>query len=162
MATPLPPPAGAGFAHDEAVKTLDLQMRWIDALDTKAGILMASGGLLAGLLLRSDSPMSRAPTWISVPVITLLLLSLASALLAFAARRFETPPSPESLVPSLAAGEAHLKWMMFPDLLEAISINERKLGNKAELLFFSGLALLLAVGAFGAYHVARIVSGGST
>lgn len=42
-------PEGASFAYAVAIAALDEQLRRIEALDTKAGILMAVDGVIAGL-----------------------------------------------------------------------------------------------------------------
>jgi len=157
-ATSLPPPQATGFVYDQARRALEEQMRWIDALDTKAGVLLAAGGLIAGLLIAADSPLEDAPVWVVMATSLLLLGALVLALLAFATRRYETAPNPEALVSSMAdSRDDQLKWMVLPDILEALEINEAKVSEKAAYLFYGGASLLLGIIVFGGYYVFELV-----
>lgn len=92
------PPLGTPFAYGESRRALQEQMHWIDALDTKAAVLLASAGVITGLVLSRGSPLSRAPRLIAAVVSVALLAALVSALLAFATRRFETAPDLKAIV----------------------------------------------------------------
>lgn len=74
-------PAGAPFAFEMAVRSLDEQLERINALDTKAGVLIAADGVIVGLLACDRSVLTRAPAWIGVLVLatvgTSLILSLS-------------------------------------------------------------------------------------
>jgi hypothetical protein len=154
------PPPGTDFLFDRAVRGLDDQMRWIDALDTKAGVLVAADAVIAGLVLTRDSLLLQGPSWVAVAVAGLLLISLVLALLSFSTRRFELAPSAASLLPDVNAGEtaAQMRWRALADVLEALEINEPKVGQKANLLFVSAYILTLAVGVLGGYFVFRLVT----
>lgn len=43
-------PLGAPFAFEMALRSLDEQLERINALDTKAGVLIAADGVIVGLL----------------------------------------------------------------------------------------------------------------
>lgn len=47
--------------------------------------------------------------------------------------------------------------MVFPDVLQALEINEAKVAEKAAYLFYSGGSLLLGIALFGGYYVLDIV-----
>jgi hypothetical protein len=149
----MPSPRGIDYVYETAVDSLRQQLSWIDALDTKAGILIAADGVVAGVVLASDSLIARSSVW-TVLVATLLLSSLALALLAFATRRYEIAPNPRELTQSMSLGDERLlKWTAVPSVLEAIDVNEPKLARKADLVFGSALLLLLGVGALAAYLI---------
>jgi len=149
--------SGTSFLYDSALKGLEEQWVWIDALDTKAGILLGAGGVVAGLFFARRSILWFAPTWLGVAVAVVLLVSLALALLSFATRRYERAPDLEALVGSDERTEAALKAEELPHLLLALSINEPKIALKASLLFYSGLTLLVSVALFGAYFVYELL-----
>jgi hypothetical protein len=56
-----PPPKEADFAFDNASKALGEQLQRIEALDAKAGILLAADGVVVGLLFAADSVLLDAP-----------------------------------------------------------------------------------------------------
>ena len=149
--------SGTSFLYDSALKGLEEQWVWIDALDTKAGILLGAGGVVAGLFFTRRSILWFAPTWLGVAVAVVLLVSLALALLSFATRRYERAPDLEALMASDETTEAALKTEELPHLLLALSINEPKIALKASLLFYSGLTLLVSVAFFGAYFVYELL-----
>jgi hypothetical protein len=157
MATSSLAPQGAAFLYDAAHKGLSEQWQWIDALDTKAGVVLAADGLLAGLLFTSDSFLWLAPTWTSVAITVLLLGSLTLALLAFATRRYETAPDVEDLVRFNHLSSDQIQWRALSDLLFALEVNESKMAQKSNLLFYSGLMLLVTVVLFGAYFVNALI-----
>jgi hypothetical protein len=158
MATAAAPPPGVDFMFETAVRALDEQMRWIDALDTKAGVMLAADGVIAGLVLTRGSLLLRAPEWVGVLVAVLLFISLVLALLSFSTRRFELAPDISALVPAARSTSAEsLRWTALPDVLVALEINEPKIGQKANLLFYSGAGLILAVGLFGGYFVSQLL-----
>lgn len=134
-------------------------MHWIDALDTKAGILLGAGGLIAGLLITAESPLQAAPAWLAVTTSMLLLGSIGIGLVAFAVRRYETAPNLQSLVSMIDLGDReYLEWVALPEVLKALDINEAKVSAKATLLFYGQTALLAALLLFGGYHVVRYLT----
>jgi len=54
-------PRGINFTYTQAEKALDDQLRWIDQLDGKAGVLLAAGGVISGLILSNDSVLFASP-----------------------------------------------------------------------------------------------------
>lgn len=99
------PPPGAAFVYDTALSSLKEQQRSIDALDTKAGILIAANGVIASLVLVADSLLAKAPTSAAITISALIFLSLALALLAFGTRRYEIAPDVNELAPMMLLGE---------------------------------------------------------
>ncbi len=153
MTADKPPPA-ASFLYEEAARELKEQFDWIDTLDTKAGILLAAGGVIAGLVLTRDSMLLWAPPLITVAIVAALGVSLSFALLAFGTRHYQLAPDVQDLWPAMAsATEAELKWESFPDILEAIDINQPKLNQKATFLFWSGASLLIGAGLFAGFFI---------
>ena len=85
-------PEGAGFAYDVGIRAIDEQLRRIEALDSKAGILIAADGVLVGLLLGGRSLLGRIPALASGLGLALVLASLLLALLSFAGRQYSSAP----------------------------------------------------------------------
>lgn len=105
-------PRGIGYAHQAASKTFDDQMRWIDALDTKAGILMAADGVIVSLVVTTDSILLSAPKPVGIAATGLLFISLVFALLAFSTRRYEVAPDLEPLIQQMQHLEDDgLRWI---------------------------------------------------
>jgi hypothetical protein len=160
MTTTTSPPPGGDFAFDTAVRAFADQMRWIDALDTKAGVLMASDAVLAGLVLTRGSLLLDAPAWIGVLVALLLFISFVLALLSFSTRRFGVAPDVSALASEAATATASsLRWGALSDIVDALEMNEPKIGRKADLLFASGVGLMLAIASFGGYFIRQLFIG---
>jgi hypothetical protein len=152
-------PEGASFAYSVAVGALDDQLRRIEALDTKAGILMAVDGVIAGLLFGRASLLIDAPRLIGVLAIVFVVASLLQALIAFANRRYDLAPQPEAAIRLMAAPGDWLKWRFLGNLQGAISENGTKLTRKARLLTGALVSLIATVGLLGAYFVYAILAG---
>ncbi|MGH2658410.1 MAG: hypothetical protein ACRDHS_01800 [Actinomycetota bacterium] len=151
MASPIPD--GAGFAFDVARTALDEQLRRIEALDGKAGILIAAGGVLAGFLFGRGSLLFDAPRLILGVAAITLTGSLVLALLAFWTRRYDLAPRPEALSQLMAAREEWLKWRFIPNALNAIAVSRRKPALKSALLTWALVCLIAAVLLLGGYFV---------
>jgi hypothetical protein len=151
-------PRGVGYAHDAALKAYDDQMKWIDALDGKAGILIAADGVIAGLIMIRESVLGRAPALLAIGVATLLLTSLVLAILAFSTRAYEIAPDIDSLLPQMSLlDDLSLKSIALKGFVTALDINESKVERKAALLFYSAITLLGAITLFGSYFVYSLV-----
>lgn len=147
-------PRGIAYAHQAASKAYDDQMRWIDALDSKAGILMAADGVIVSLIVTSDSIFLSAPKLVGIGVAGFLFIALVFALLAFSTRRYEVAPDLEPLIRQMQHLEDDgLRWIALEGLANAVEVNESKVNAKAEHLFFSAVALLAAVLVLAAYFI---------
>lgn len=151
MASPIPD--GASFAFDVARTTLEEQLRRIEALDGKAGILIAAGGVLAGFLFGRGSLLLDAPRLIVGIAAIALTSSLVFALLAFWTRRYDVAPRPEALSQLMAAREEWLKWRFIPNVLNAIAVNRRKLALKSAFLTWALVSLIATVLLLGGYFI---------
>jgi len=151
-------PAGASFAYETSLCSLEEQLRRIEALDTKAGVLLAADGILAGFLFSRGSILLRAPDWIAISAALAILASMALALVGFAARQYKASPKPEAIVRRAGASEAWLKWRFVPNVLRAFDLNAIKLATKARFIVLSLLTLLVGVGTTGAYLMFTIVT----
>lgn len=128
--TELPP--GSGFAYDLGERILASQSAQVDAVDTKAAVILAVDGVIAGFLLRS--PFHNAPRTAAIVASSSLLVSLISALLAFWTARYSTGPEFAAVAGRVRGSEAWIKWRFLPNLAEAIQANEVKLKRKNRLL----------------------------
>lgn len=114
-------PPGASFAYEVGTRIIDGQLRHSDALDTKAGIVLAVDGVLAGLLF-GNTPYGGQ--LVDLPVLAGavgLLLSFLLGLLAFGTRRYRTAPALDVVVGRMARGEDWLKWRVLGNLLQAVT-----------------------------------------
>lgn len=146
-------PQGGSFAYGNAVRSLDEQLRLLDALDSKAGILIAANGLLAGLIFGRGSFLTRAPSWLSLTTGVLVLASLLFALFAFLSRLYETAPAPEAVARFAQRPEDWLQWRFITNVLDAIEVNRKKLALKGRLLSLGQASLIAAIAPLGGYFV---------
>ena len=153
-------PPGASFAFDIGEQALSEQLRRADALDTKAGVLVAANGLvLFGLLLSSNSFVVGSPIGVQFSIVVLTIASLLSALAAFSTRRYDLAPRPESVIRLMARDEAWLRWRFLGNVESAVAQNRRKLVRKSMLLTLSLASLFLTVTTMGLYFVVRTLTG---
>jgi hypothetical protein len=146
-------PKGAGHAYEVGRRTLSDQMTSIDALDSKAGIIIAAGGVLAGFLLSRDSRLMQAPPWLAMLLVVSIFFSLATALFAFGTRHFKHAPSFDATMRLMTADADWLKWRFLRNIQESIAENHQKIEQKARFLTASIGFLLAAVAALGAYSI---------
>ena len=146
-------PPGASFAFDIGRASLDEQLRRIDALDTKAGVLIAADGILAGLVLGSPTFVGRASRPVAVGWMATLILSLLFGLAAIATRRYEFAPTAEAVIRFIRHDEDWLKWRFLGNLARALEVNGRKLAWKTRALSAALASLIAAVGLSGGYFL---------
>jgi hypothetical protein len=142
-----------------AAAALDEQLRRIDSLDTKAGIVIAADSVLSGLVFGRGTALSGAPRPLATAVVVAVLLSLLCALGAFMVRRYETAPSPRSIGLRVGASGDWLKWRFLPNLLQALDRNNRRLTSKSTLLTIAQGLLFVAVGVVGGYFTYVVITG---
>jgi hypothetical protein len=159
-----PPPDGASFIFESGIRTLSNQIQRADALDNKAAVVLAVGGVLAGLLFDTEREALRAIPLAGLGAGIALLASLLLALWAFWTRRYSAAPRPEALAQMVAASEEWIRWRFLGNVLQAVGANRRRLDRKARVLSWS-LGLLVAhVGTLGGYWIWRLwndLSGGT-
>jgi hypothetical protein len=149
---------GINFAYDRTSKALDDQLDWIDKLDTKAGVLLAADGVIAGLVMTKDSVLLTIPNYPAMLVVGLLILSLVLALLAFATRHYEIAPEIDSLLQQMPNSDDELlKSAALPSLVNALDINEPKVNQKATMLYYSALALLGGIFLFATHFMYFVI-----
>jgi len=153
-------PAGARFAYQVAVRTLDEQLRRIEALDTKAGVLIAADGLVIGLLAGDRSSLAEGPHWVSVSVLGTVATSLILALLAFTTGRYDAAPDPDAVIRFMAADPSWLEWRFLGNMRTAIDANRGKLGTKARFLTVALMTLIVGASVLGAYLMLHVFASG--
>lgn len=132
-------PHGAEFAYGVGRQELADQLRRIEALDSKAGILLAAGGVLAGFVFGSRTFIRQAPGSISLSVALFVTASLVLALIAFGNQKYRTAPLTEDAVRLMVQDENWLKWRFLGNLLHAIQANSTKLEQKARFSYSCSL-----------------------
>lgn len=151
-------PRGINFTYAQTEKALDDQLRWIDQLDGKAGILLGAEGVVAGLILTGDSVLLKIPRLPAMFIVVLLLGALVLALLAFATRHYEIAPDVESLGQQMQTStDEQLKVVSLESLFRALDINEPKVNQKATFLYYSGFLLLGALFLFAAHFMYFVI-----
>jgi hypothetical protein len=149
---------GAPFAFEMSIRALDEQLRRIEALDSKSGILLAAVGVVIGLLLSAGSAVARFPQVVAISATISLILSLLLGLIAFANRRYEFAPKPEAVIRLMAAGSDWIQWRLLGNLTAALATNRRKLAWKARFLTSALVALIVAVGTLGGYFIYQLAT----
>ena len=152
-------PSGAGFAFDLGRERLQQQLRRIDALDTKTGVLLAIDGVLAGLLFGREPQPPGAPRGLTATAAVALVVSLALSLIAFANRRYDTAPSASAVARFMSQDPEWLRWRFSGNVLAAIEVNDRKLTWKARLLTSALLSLIVSVTLLGGYFIYDLAMG---
>lgn len=153
------PPRSARFAYDVARHALMEQLARIDSLDQKAGIVLAAGGIVGGLVLASGSRLEAFPSWLAILIVVTLVASLLGSLIALTNRRYELAPTPERVASLAGADEDRLRWMFIGNLLEAVELNRAKLRTKSRWLTASQAVLFVTILQLGAYSVWHDVKG---
>ncbi|MGI8427157.1 MAG: hypothetical protein ACR2M4_11310 [Actinomycetota bacterium] len=138
-------PKGSSFGYETGIRVLEAQSRRIDALDSKAGILLAVDGVLAGLAFGSNDGHPKFAAAIAFISALTLLTSFLLALLAFRVRQYATAPSLGRVIQTMTRDEPWLKWRFLGNLQEAEATNSRKLALKAKLFHLSLVFLLVSV-----------------
>jgi hypothetical protein len=151
MARNVPP--GASFAFTAALRTLDEQLRRIEALDSKAGVLIAADGLILALIAGEGGPLAHLTRLLTAGIVASVTISLFTALLSFTTRRYESAPNPDVAIHLMAAEPAWLEWRFLGSLQSAIHENRRRLRAKARLLSFALTALLLGSTLLGVFSL---------
>jgi hypothetical protein len=97
-------------------------------------------------------------TLVGVTTATWLFLSLVFALLAFSTRRYEVAPDIDPLVLQMQhLDDLALKWIALEGLMNAIEVNESKVGRKAGYLFASATGLLVAILVLASFFIYFLV-----
>lgn len=154
-------PAGASFAYAVALRTLDEQLRRIEALDTKAGVLIAADGLVLVLIAGADPPLRGAPAFILVAILVAVTSSLITALLSFITRRYETAPNADAAIHLMAAAPEWLEWRFLGNMQDAIRTNRRKLRTKTRFLSAALAALIAGAALLGGYSLFSAMTTGA-
>lgn len=152
-------PQSAEFAFDIARAALAEQLSRIDALDSKAGLLLAADGLIAGLLFGNASFLHRAPVWVTVSAAIGILGTSTCAVSALAFRRYELAPEPGKVAELAQAPVDWLHWRFIANVLEAVDTNRLKLDRKAAWLIWGQALLLAGLMVLGGYFVYALIAG---
>lgn len=152
-------PRGASFAYSVAQRGLDEQLGRIEALDAKAGIVIATNGVLAGLLFGRSSLLLAMPEFLAGLISLLVGTSLLLALIAFATRKYLIAPQAEAVRELMGWGEDWLRWRFLGNLEEALRENNRRLARKTRWLSLALFSLMLAVIGLIGYFAPHLFSG---
>ena len=151
-------PQSASFAFDVAVRASAEQLARIDSLDSKAGILLAADGVLAGLIFAREGIAARAPIFLGLLAGVAVFLSLVCTLVSFSNRNYVATPRPEVVARLATSPEEWIKWRLISNLLRAVDTNGSKLETKARWLTSGQAALLVTLVALGAYFIYELLT----
>jgi hypothetical protein len=146
-------PQSTSFAWNVAARALEEQLRRVEALDAKAATLMAADLILAGFIIAGSDRSDHTPPLVLAAAGLGLVLSLSTAVGAFAVRRCEMAPTPSVVADLAEAPEDWIRWRLMGNMLGAIETNRNKLARKTRWLSLSQGILLVAITPFGAYFV---------
>ncbi len=150
------PPAGAAFAYETAIVAMDEQWARIDALDSKAGIILAADGVLFGLLFTKGVSVLKSQGWVAGVILGLLGLSFVLALASILTRNFDRAPAPRTVADLSGYDADWLRWMFLPNVLDAYDVNKGKVQGKARLLAGAIFTLLVSVLTMGTYLIVSV------
>jgi hypothetical protein len=153
-------PAGASFAFATSLRTLDEQLGRIEALDTKAGVLIAADGLILAVIAGAYGPSGRVPVLLVIGIVASVTTSLLTALLSFMTRRHRTAPDPDEAIHLMAAEPEWLEWRFLGNMQAAIHENRGVLRTKTLLLSVVLTALLAGSTLLGGYALASAIAKG--
>lgn len=159
MTTSQRAPQGAAFAFETAVRSIDDQLRRIESLDSKAGILLGAGGVLAVLLFSEGSILDDAPTWLGVVIAIASTASILLALAAFTNRKYRSGVSPEAVTRFATRDEDWIKWRLQSNLLESWRWNDGRLSLKAKLVSWSLFLLFVTAVTTGGFFCILLIGG---
>lgn len=145
-------PEGSSFAYEVGIRALDGQSKRIDAIDTKAAVILAVSGVFAGLLFGPGRD-TALPLVLTTLIVAFLLLSGILALLSFWTRKYRTAPEFTAVVGLMVRDEEWLQWRFLGNIEEAERVNGRKLKWKVRLLTAAMVALLFNIILVGGYLV---------
>lgn len=149
--TELPP--GSSFAYDLGEKILASQSARVDAIDTKAAVVMGVAGVLAGFLLRG--PFQAAPKAVILLASVSLLVSLS-----FWTGKYSKAPDFSAVTERIQGTESWIKWRFLPNVADAIKANDRKLQRKGLFLTVAISGLLVLVLNVGGYLLSTLLCTG--
>ncbi|HEV3277635.1 MAG TPA: hypothetical protein VG860_12530 [Terriglobia bacterium] len=161
------PPSGVDFVYDAGLKKIGEQLKSVESLDTKTGVLIGFlGAVIVGLLAAvfAADPAKIHPLvagrffdFILGAIILMLAIDLYFALQAFRMRKLYTGVHFQDLVEWVNEGVVETKKAFLPTLIETVELNQSQLTVKQRnavravwCVFFTFLAILLAVAAIGA------------
>lgn len=150
-------PQSAAFAFDVVARAIGEQLARIDSLDSKAGILLAADGVLAGLIFVREGVVAKAPIGLALIVSVTILLSLVCTLVSFADREYLASPRAETVAHLAAAPEDWIKWRLMGNLLRAVETNRARLRSKASWLTLGQAALLVTLLSLGSYFIYELL-----
>jgi len=138
-------PTAIDLVYDVARTKLTEQLASIEQLDTKAGVLVGALVAATGVFLATG----HLVLWARVTFASILVLSIAIALIAFVVRQYEDAPDPETFVGYAMLEGAEAKTLTLRDVLRAWRLNERKVVLKGRLINFSlmvaGIGVVIAL-----------------
>jgi len=138
-----PTPPGIPLAWDVATTIVDVELREIDQLDTKAGVVIGAL-VVAGSLVLSATGRGAAQVLVGVA----LILALAFATLSFLVRKYEYAPDPERFASAAMFAPDYMKEAFLGNVLEAAAVNRERAARKGFYLNCAvGIGALTAIAA---------------
>lgn len=139
------------MVYDDVDKQLEAQDAQVTALDTKAGLVLASASLLTAAVTAlqgviSQKPHLAQPAWYHGVEIAALLLYAAvvyAAYKGYAIRAYERSPNPNGIRKYLAENPDPVRWQIMVNRTQNFLHNEAALTNKVWWMQTS-LRLLIA------------------
>jgi hypothetical protein len=150
-------PRSASLAFDIGLRAVGEQLARIDSLDSKAGILLAADGVIAGLIFVRGGLVATMPMAVALVISVSILLSLVCTLVSFADREYLAPPRPETVARLSAAPEDWIKWRLMGNVLRAVETNRGRLRSKARWLTLGQATLLVTLMSLGSYFIYELV-----
>ncbi len=141
-----PTPPGIPLAWDVSIAILQVELRVIDQLDTKAGVVIGALVVAGGLVLNTTGR-----GFAQVLVGVALILALVFATLSFLVRKYEDAPDPARFASAALFEPDYMKEAFLGNVLEAVDANHERGARKGLYLNCAvGIGALTAVAAVAA------------
>ena len=129
--------------REECNRAIDFQMTWVDALDTKAGLILGAVLIVSGIIFSGDLISGCIS---GILLIVSLVVSCASSLACLYVRAYERPPNPDILRSEYYAKQlSTVQRDLIAEAAKAWLINQSVIQGKVKSL---KVAMISLVGVF--------------
>jgi hypothetical protein len=154
-------PEGHAYAYATALRAFDRRAALTGAADTRAGILLATDGVVAGLFFARGSVLATAPTWMTIVATASIVISAALSVIALMPRALPLGEDPRTVArlveDNRRLDDSVLQWSLLPGLLAMLDRDDRRLRRKGLAVATGGGFLLVTLGLLAGYHAYTIV-----
>lgn len=129
--------------REECNRALDFQMKWVDALDTKPGLILGAVSVVSGVIFSGGF---MTPCILGIILIVSLVVCFGSSLACVYVRSYRYPPNPDVLRSEYYAEElSTVRRALIATAADAWLINQSLIQRKAQWLKVAIVCLAAAL-----------------